>query len=164
MDASTQGYGDAGIDSETQLQSLSGGEETLVSELDLTANNTYTEPVQNQSFNAPLAERTIYFSYDSHQLGENYQQIVIAHAQYLREHSEQKLILEGHADERGSREYNIALAEQRAKTIADIMRLQGVISNQLEVVSYGEEKPAMTQHDESAWQQNRRVELLYQAR
>ena len=164
IDASTKGYSEAGVDFNTQLQNLSSGEETLINELDLTPVSNYSEPTNSQPFDSPLAERTIYFMYDSYQLGQNYQQVVIFHAQYLLKNSEQKLILEGHADERGSREYNIALGEQRAKTIADIMRLQGVPSNQLEVVSYGEEKPAVDAYNETAWQNNRRVELIYQAK
>ena len=88
--------------------------------------------------------------------------MVAAHAQYLASHPNQRVILAGHADERGSSEYNIALGEQRAKSVERMMRAQGVAANQLDVVSYGEEKPAVQGHDESAWQMNRRVEVGYQ--
>jgi peptidoglycan-associated lipoprotein len=70
--------------------------------------------------------------------------------------------LEGNTDERGSPEYNIALGEQRAKSVAGMMKVQGVSENQLNIVSYGEEKPAAFGSDESAWEKNRRVEIVYQ--
>ena len=76
----------------------------------------------------------------------------------------QRITLEGHGDERGSREYNIALGEQRAKSVAGMMKVQGVSENQLQIVSYGEEKPAAFGSDEESWEKNRRVEIVYQAR
>ncbi|MDD5274204.1 MAG: OmpA family protein, partial [Methylovulum sp.] len=76
----------------------------------------------------------------------------------------QHITLEGHGDERGSREYNIALGEQRAKSVASIMKIQGVSESQISVVSYGEEKPAAFGNDESAWELNRRVEINYQGK
>ena len=88
--------------------------------------------------------------------------VVAAHAQYLSSHPQQRVILAGHADERGSSEYNIALGEQRAKSVERMMRAQGVSASQLEIVSYGEEKPAVSGSGESAWQMNRRVEVGYQ--
>jgi len=112
--------------------------------------------------NNPLSKQVIYFELDSAQVKQDYVPVVAAHARYLASHPNQHVILAGHADERGSSEYNIALGEQRAKSVERMMRSQGVGSGQLEVVSYGEEKPAVSGHDESAWQQNRRVEVGYQ--
>ncbi|MGD7035763.1 peptidoglycan-associated lipoprotein Pal [Methylotuvimicrobium buryatense] len=110
----------------------------------------------------PLSKSTIYFMFDSSQVQQDFIPVIAAHAQYLVSHPTRRLTLEGHADERGSSEYNIALGEQRAKSVARMMKVQGVSESQLQIVSYGEEKPAVDGHDESAYQLNRRVELLYQ--
>ncbi len=112
--------------------------------------------------NNPLSHQTIYFMYDSSQVRDEFISVVQAHAQYLVANPGQRIILEGHADERGSREYNIALGEQRAKSVLLMMEVQGVSPGQIEVVSYGEEKPAAMELDEAAWQLNRRVEVVYQ--
>lgn len=112
--------------------------------------------------NNPLSKQTIYFELDSSQVKQEFVPVVAAHAQYLSSHPNQHVILAGHADERGSSEYNIALGEQRAKSVERMMRSQGVTASQLEIVSYGEEKPAVSGSGESAWQMNRRVEVGYQ--
>ncbi len=111
--------------------------------------------------NNPLSKSTIYFMLDSSQIQSDFEPVVAAHARYLVSHPGQRLALEGHADERGSREDNIALGENRSKSVANLMRAQGVSDSQLEVISYGEEKPAAFGSDESAWELNRRVELVY---
>jgi len=103
----------------------------------------------------------IYFAYDSDDVLPEYQPVVTAHAGYLAAHAGQSAVLEGHADERGSSEYNIALAERRARSVERSLRLQGAGGDQLQIVSYGEEKPAVAGHEESSWQQNRRVEIVY---
>jgi peptidoglycan-associated lipoprotein len=87
--------------------------------------------------------------------------IIQAHADYLAQHPTVKVTLEGHTDERGSREYNIGLGERRAKAVAEMMKLMGVSADQISTVSYGEERPAALGHDESAWHLNRRVEIVY---
>ncbi len=114
--------------------------------------------------NSPLSKSTIYFMLDSSQVMDDFVPVIAAHAQYLLAHPDQHLVMEGHGDERGSREYNIALGEQRAKSVASMMKIQGVASYQLNVVSYGEEKPASFGHDEASWELNRRVELVYQGK
>ena len=114
--------------------------------------------------NNPLSKRTIYFMLDSSEVMPDFVPVIAAHAQYLIANPAQRIILEGNADERGSREYNIALGEQRSKSVANMMKVQGVSASQLEIVSYGEEKPAAFGSDESAWEKNRRVELDYQPR
>jgi peptidoglycan-associated lipoprotein len=111
--------------------------------------------------NNPLSKSTIYFMLDSSQIQPDFEPVIAAHARYLASHPNQRLALEGHADERGSREYNIALGENRSKSVANLMRAQGVSDSQLDLVSYGEEKPAAFGSDESAWELNRRVELVY---
>ena len=110
----------------------------------------------------PLSTQTIYFMYDSSQVQQDFISVIAAHGQYLLNHPAQRVILEGHADERGTREYNIALGEQRGKSVYRMMKIQGVSDNQLEVVSYGEEKPTSDGMDEASWQLNRRVEIAYQ--
>ncbi|MGR9035025.1 MAG: peptidoglycan-associated lipoprotein Pal [Gammaproteobacteria bacterium] len=111
--------------------------------------------------NNPLSKQTIYFMFDSSQVQPDYIPVIQAHSRYLIANPGQRLSLEGHADERGSREYNIALGEQRSKSVAYLMKAQGVSEAQLDIVSYGEEKPAAYGSDESSWELNRRVELGY---
>ncbi|NKB63340.1 MAG: peptidoglycan-associated lipoprotein Pal [Gammaproteobacteria bacterium] len=115
-----------------------------------------------QSANAdPLSKRVIYFDYDSSVLTLEGEAIVQAHARYLNSVPGVGIILEGHADERGTREYNLALGEDRAKAVANIFQALGVSSNRIQTVSYGEERPVALSSDESAWSLNRRVEILY---
>ena len=111
--------------------------------------------------NNPLSKRTIYFMLDSSQVQQDFVPVIAAHARYLLANPSQHVVLEGNGDERGSREYNIALGEQRSKTVAGMLIAQGVSESQLSIVSYGEEKPVAMGHDESAWELNRRVELAY---
>ena len=108
-----------------------------------------------------LSKRIIYFQIDSVKVTPDYQDLIAAHADYLADHPQVQITLQGHTDERGAREYNIALGEQRSQAIAKMMQLQGVLDNQIVVVSYGEEKPASFGHDEQAWSRNRRVEIQY---
>ena len=111
-----------------------------------------------------LAARTIYFEFDSSDIPETERRTIEAHASYLSRHSGAQIVLEGHADERGSREYNIALGEQRADAVKRLMTILGASSQQIRTISYGEERPAAMGHDESAWQLNRRVEVVYRVR
>ena len=90
-----------------------------------------------------------------------YRSVVEAHAQYLTRNASATITLEGHADERGSREYNLALGERRAQSVKQQMMLLGASGSQIRIVSYGEERPAVDGHDDYSWQQNRRVEILY---
>ena len=112
--------------------------------------------------NSPLARRVIYFDYDSAEITAADQDTLLAHASYLAANPGQYIALEGHTDERGSREYNIALGDRRALSVQRVLELNGVASGQLSVVSYGEEKPAADGHSDAAWRLNRRVEIVYQ--
>ncbi|KAF3977187.1 MAG: peptidoglycan-associated lipoprotein Pal [Methylococcales symbiont of Iophon sp. n. MRB-2018] len=112
----------------------------------------------------PLSKKTIYFMYNSSQVQQEFIPVIAAHSQYFLDNPSERIILEGHADERGSREYNIALGEQRAKSILRMIKVQGVSNNQVDIVSYGEEKPASNGMGEVAWQLNRRVEIVYLGR
>ena len=111
-----------------------------------------------------LATRTIYFEFDSSEVSESGRATIEAHARYLAERSGALITLEGHADERGSREYNIALGERRAEAVRRLMTLLGASDPQIRTISYGEERPAAGGHDESAWGLNRRVEIVYRVR
>jgi peptidoglycan-associated lipoprotein len=120
-------------------------------------------PAFGKEFDDPstfLSKRVIYFQYDTTDVSAEYQPIVLAHANYLARNPNISVLLEGHTDERGSREYNLALGERRAQSVRQLMQLTA-LPNQLEVVSYGEERPTTMGHDESAWQLNRRVEIVY---
>lgn len=103
----------------------------------------------------------IYFDFDSSTIRPEFAALVAAHAKHLAGSSATKVRLEGHTDERGSREYNIALAERRAQAVRRELQLQGAADNQLTTVSYGEERPATEGADEAAYEKNRRVEIVY---
>ena len=108
--------------------------------------------------------RVIYFDFDSSEVHPDDRVVVEAHAQYLARNAGVEVVLEGHADERGSREYNVALGEQRANGVRDMLRLLGVADQQVRTVSYGEERPAAIGHEEESWSRNRRVEFAYARR
>ncbi len=108
-----------------------------------------------------LDQRVIYFDYDSSLLTPESEAIVQAHAQYLKTASEIKIVLEGHTDERGTREYNLALGENRAKAVSRVMQALGLDSNRIQTISYGEERPTSLGNTEHIWSLNRRVEILY---
>jgi peptidoglycan-associated lipoprotein len=110
---------------------------------------------------SPLSIRIIYFEYNSNEISSEYRSAIEAHAAYLSQNPSTTITLEGHADERGSREYNLALGESRALAVKQQMLILGASSSQIRLVSYGEERPAVDGHDEASWQQNRRVEILY---
>jgi len=108
-----------------------------------------------------LSQRVVYFEFDSAAIDEESRLVIEAHATQLNANPKLKLRLEGHTDERGTREYNLALGERRAKSVARVFQVLGVSQDRITVVSYGEEKPAAPGHDESAWRLNRRVEIIY---
>ena len=108
-----------------------------------------------------LSKRSIFFDFDSNLVKDEYKPVVAAHARYLQENRGKKMRVEGNADERGSREYNLALGQRRADAVRQMMQLLGAQASQIETVSYGEEKPRCTGHDEGCWQQNRRGDIVY---
>ena len=110
---------------------------------------------------SPLSRRTIYFEYNMSDIDAEGKNALENHAVYMAAYPDVSVVLEGHADERGSREYNIGLGERRAQSVRRVLSFQGVSDKQIETVSYGEERPASLGHDEASWQQNRRVELVY---
>ena len=118
--------------------------------------NPLTDP------NNILSKRSVYFDFDEYLVKDKYKSMVLSHARYLRDNSNANIRLEGNADERGSREYNLALGQRRADSVKKVMTLAGTQENQIESVSYGEEKPRAVGHNEAAWTENRRVDIRYQ--
>ncbi len=110
---------------------------------------------------SPLYQRVIYFDYDRSEILPQFVDILRAHASYLSGDPNARLMLEGHTDERGTREYNLALGDQRADAVRRFLLAEGAGGSQIETMSYGEEKPADPGHYDSAWALNRRVELVY---
>jgi len=110
---------------------------------------------------SPLSQRSIYFDFDSDAIRSEYRPVVEAHASYLADHPNTMMTLEGNTDERGSREYNLALGERRAESVKRQMVLLGASAGQIRVVSYGEERPIAEGHNEEAWRLNRRVDIVY---
>ena len=121
-----------------------------------------TVPTQDMSTKPAIPvtlDRVIYFDFDSYAVKDEFRPIVESHAKLLKASSGAKEVAEGHTDERGGSEYNLALGQKRAEAVVKQMQVLGVGESQLEAVSYGKERPAVDGHDESAWAKNRRVEL-----
>ena len=108
-----------------------------------------------------LAKRRVYFAFDSSAVDDENRAIVEAHAAFLAANKNVKVVLEGHADERGTREYNLALGERRAQAVERMVKALGLTADRIKTVSYGEEKPVAMDHNEAAWALNRRVEIIY---
>lgn len=113
---------------------------------------------------ACLRQRVVYFDLDQDSLKPEFQAVMACHAKYLRDRPSSRISLEGHADERGSREYNMGLGERRGNGVSSALQANGGSASQLAVVSYGEERPVCTESSESCWAQNRRVEIVYTAK
>ena len=105
--------------------------------------------------------RIVYFDYDSYVIKPEFQSLIEAHARFLKANSGRRVAIEGHTDERGGREYNLALGQRRSEAVRRALGLLGVPDNQVEAVSFGKEKPAVPGSDESAWSRNRRAEIAY---
>ncbi len=108
-----------------------------------------------------LSKRSVYFDLDSNIVKDEFKPLVSAHARYLQQNRAAKVTVQGNADERGSREYNIALGQRRADAVSQAMQLLGAQAGQIETVSFGEEKPKATGHDEASWAENRRADIVY---
>ncbi len=109
----------------------------------------------------PLGARMVYFDYDSYIVKSEYQAVIDAQARYLKADKNRKSMIEGHTDERGGREYNLALGQKRSEAVRQALSLLGVAETQVEAVSYGKEKPAAAGADETAFSKNRRAEIVY---
>lgn len=108
-----------------------------------------------------LQKRSVYFEYDKYDIALDYVTILEAHSKYLKAQPNVKVLIQGNADERGSREYNLALGQKRAEAIKTSLKLMGAKEEQMEAVSLGEETPKATGHDEASWAENRRGDLVY---
>ncbi|HAG97163.1 MAG: peptidoglycan-associated lipoprotein [Pseudomonadales bacterium] len=142
---------DAGTTTQAPDQDVSGG----------TMDDTYG--AAQEPTNPALENRVVYFDFDKANIRPDAIATLQAHAQYLSQNPGARVRVEGHADERGTREYNMALGERRAKAAASFLAANGASASQLEIISYGEERPVALGHDESSWSQNRRSELNYTA-
>ncbi|MCX7891255.1 MAG: peptidoglycan-associated lipoprotein Pal [Burkholderiales bacterium] len=118
------------------------------------------DPLKDPS--SPLAKRSVYFDFDSDAIRAEFKPLLDAHAKYLRETAAAKTLLQGHADERGSREYNLALGQRRADAVRRYLVFAGAPESRIEAVSLGEEKPVCTEKTEECYARNRRVDILYQ--
>ena len=105
--------------------------------------------------------RIVYFDYDSYVIKPEFQTVIEAHARFLKQTGSRHVVIEGHTDERGGREYNLALGQKRSEAVRRALELLGVRDAQVEAVSFGKEKPAAPGSDESAWAKNRRAEIAY---
>jgi peptidoglycan-associated lipoprotein len=108
-----------------------------------------------------LSKRSVFFDYDQYVIKDEFKALLEAHGRYLVGHGKVKMLIQGNTDERGSREYNIALGQRRADSVRQMMVLLGAKEQQIETVSFGEEKPRAEGHDEAAWAQNRRGDIVY---
>jgi peptidoglycan-associated lipoprotein len=145
-------------DRSTAVPSTGGGTSST------TRPTTTAEPMRGNPLtdpNSPLAKRSVYFDFDSNAVKDEYRGLVQAHTRYLTDKRDTRIRIEGNCDERGSREYNLALGQRRAESVKKVMTVLGVSDGRIETTSYGEEKPAATGHDEAAWAQNRRADIKY---
>ncbi len=154
----TDGSSGAGDTTGSDITSLDGSDDTSMTpivEEDMTVQQMLDEP------GSALANRIIYFDFDSAKISDESLALLEAHGNFIAGNGNVSVRLEGHTDERGSREYNIALGDRRAQSVRRVLLFQGASVDQLDTVSYGEEQPAMLGHTEDAWSKNRRVELVY---
>lgn len=117
--------------------------------------NPFTDP------SSSLSRRSVYFAFDSYDVAPEYIPYVEAHAKWLVDHPTVKIVIQGNTDERGGREYNLALGQKRSEAVKQRMQLLGVPSARIEAVSFGKEKPIAAGHSEEAWAQNRRADIVY---
>ena len=134
----------------------SGSTTSRPSQSGMIAGNPLRDP------SSPLSKRSVFFDYDSNAVKDEYRGLVQAHSRFMTtDMRDARIRIEGNCDERGSREYNLALGQRRAEAVKRVMTVLGVADGRIETVSYGEEKPMATGHDESAWSQNRRADIKY---
>src|SRR5882672_6815716 len=118
-------------------------------------------PVQPAAPQIDISKRSVFYDYDKYDIKDEYRPVLQAHGKYLAENRGKKMLIQGNCDERGSREYNIALGQRRAESVKRMLVLMGATESQIEPVSLGEEKPRCGDHNEGCWSQNRRSDMLY---
>ena len=144
----------------TDAKPAPGADSKPIPRVDVTGKPSAGDPRLKDPNNI-LSKRTVLFEFDSFEVKSEYRPLVEAHAKYLRENPNAKMLIQGNADERGSREYNVGLGQRRSDGVKRMMTLLGARETQVETVSLGEEKPQADGHDESAWSKNRRSDILY---
>lgn len=125
-----------------------------------TVNTGSTDPLNDPQ--GILSKRSVYFDYDSYIVKEEFNPVIEAHARYLNANKTRKIVIQGNTDDRGGREYNLALGQKRAEAVRKALSLLGVSESQIEAVSFGKEKPKAQGSDEAAWAENRRSDIAYQ--
>ncbi len=145
----------APVDNATLAPANTAGPSTAQSTVATVTLDPLDDPKSN------LAARSVFFAYDDFAVDSKYQPLVQAHGQFLQTHSNVQIRVEGNTDERGSREYNLALGDKRAQVVAKQLELMGAKASQIEAVSYGEERPKADGHDEAAYSENRRADIRY---
>ena len=127
-------------------------------------NNGGKYTVESLDTDSCLRQRVVYFDFDKSEIKPEFQAQIACHAAYLRQFPGARVTLEGNTDERGTREYNLGLGERRGNAVDSALAAAGAASSQLNVVSYGEERPVCKEHNEGCWHKNRRVEIVYTAK
>ena len=150
----------AAVEDLTSQQANTGGTEDSNAQAYGTDDSSTSGFSQLDDPQSPLSVRVIYFEYDSSEIRSEYRSAIEAHAAYLSQNADTTITLEGHADERGSREYNLALGERRADAARDYLVSLGIDPNRIKIVSFGKERPAVPGSNENAWAQNRRAVLV----
>ena len=138
-----------------------GQQKPSVSTVDLTSKPGASSINPLKDPNNILSKRSIYFEFDKFDIKDEYRPIVEAHVKYLRDNPGTRALIQGNADERGSREYNVGLGQRRSDSVKKMMTLLGARESQIESVSLGEEKPSCAEHSEDCWAKNRRADVLY---
>ena len=161
----------AAVASATLVACASKTKPTPPPETTTTETRTTTQPstggkytVEDLDKDSCLRQRVVYFDFDKTDIKSQFQAAIGCHAKYLRQFPGARVTLEGNADERGTREYNLGLGERRGNAVSSAVGAAGASSSQLNVVSYGEERPVCKEHNEGCWQKNRRVEIVYTAK
>lgn len=151
---------DDNVKVEERTGTTPGGQSTADSRSVNSVNATSTDPLNDPK--GILAKRSIYFDYDSYIVKDEFKSVVEAHAKYLNANKGRRIVIQGNTDDRGGREYNLALGQKRAEAVRRALSLLGVADAQMEAVSFGKEKPKATGSDEAAWAENRRSDIVYQ--
>ncbi len=150
-------------DNGAPVESRTGGSNTGITPVTASGLDANGLPRELTDPKSKLAQRSIYFDLDKYDVKDEYKDLVAAHAKYLVANKGFKVLIQGNTDERGSREYNLSLGQKRAEAVKRSLSLLGVKEDQIESVSLGEEKPKNSEHDEAAWAENRRADILYKA-
>ena len=138
-----------------------GADSKPIPRVDVTGKPTAGVDPRLKDPNNILSKRTVLFDFDSFEVKSQYRPLVEAHAKYLRENPNAKMLIQGNADDRGSREYNVGLGQRRSDSVKKMLLLLGAKEAQIESVSLGEEKPACGEQNEDCWAKNRRGDMLY---